>query len=140
MNVGDIIKQQLKSRNISIPDLEKLSGLSNADLKNLIYNRSKNLDKLTQVAHALGLSIAQLLPTTLKEPFCYKTYAFAVRTAAHNFKKFHIDVNKETFDEYTTRIYNYLFETKEKTDRFALKYCEGMVQSAIKLGALRIKR
>ena len=136
MKIGDIIKNQLRIRRMSIPELEQKTNLSNADLKNIIYNKSKNIDKIKIIANALNISASQLSQSTFKGEFSYKTYETAVRCLCLNFTKMSIADNKEIFDEYVIQMYNYIVDNPTKTEEEYMSYCEGAIKNAINLGAL----
>lgn len=137
MKSGDLIKNHLNTRKISIPALEKKTGLTNADIKNIIYNKSRNLDKISLIAKALNLPLSRLMPTVLQEPFCYQSYALAVHNVATNLQLMSAEVDKDIFDEYVAQMYNYILSnlgTKNEKEFFT--YCEGMVRTAINSGAI----
>lgn len=137
MKSGDIIKNYLKARKISIPDLEKRTGLTNADIKNIVYNKSKNHSKIKLIAAALNVPLSYLMPTNLQEPFYYQIYALAVQSVATHLKTMSVIADKEIFDEYVAQMYNYiLLNQDKKSEQEFFIYCEGMLRAAVNTGAI----
>jgi transcriptional regulator with XRE-family HTH domain len=140
MHIGENIKKHLRARKLSIPDLEAKTGLTKDDIKSLLYNRSKNPKKLEIVADALNVPLSNLMPKTMRFPFQHKIYKLAVIVIVANLDSLKISTNKETFDEYVTEMYNYIVDNKDKVEKDFLIYCEGMLRSAINIGAITIQK
>lgn len=136
MTVGESIKNQLRARKMSISDLASKTGLSNDDIKNILYDRSKNVKKLQLIAEALNVPLSILFPTTLQSPFSHPIYELAVRVVSSNFTSLSISADKEVFDEYVAQMYNYIANNKSRSENEIFVYCEGMLRNAINTGAL----
>ena len=139
MKIGDNIKNQLRARGMSIPDLEKKTGLTTGDIKNLLYNKSKNIENLEAIAKAFNVPLVTLMPTVLLSPFDYRTYTLSVNVVHKNFDSLSISTTKEMFDEYVTQMYNYIATNKDRSEKEVFVYCEGMLRNAINMGAPSIQ-
>lgn len=136
LTTGEIIKVLLDEKGLHVKDLVRITGLKEAAVTNVLYNRTNKAEYLNRIAKALGVPLDTLLKSRktysiqIKE---YKNSANIVFMALENLGV--TQLSSKTLIEYVDNAYEHLLQTKEPN--LTTIYMKGMIEGHIKFGMLK---
>lgn len=136
LSTGEIIKVLLDEKGMHTKDLARITGLKEAAVLNVLYNRSTRAEYLNRIAKALDVPLDTLLKAKKTYTIEVKTYANAAKIVFLQLEKLGINqLPSRTLIEYIDSTYENLAQTGNEEG--ATMYISGMISGHIKFGILK---
>ena len=67
MSIGKNLRRILKTRELKLTQIEEMSGLSYADVRNILHDRSQNMEKIGKIVAALNIPLEAIVSPSLEK-------------------------------------------------------------------------
>lgn len=130
----EILKVELKKRNVSWTDLAKLSGLPRYTINNILMGTSRRYDHLFRLFEALQIPIyinrdyKKSIPIKIEDPDCYFKAHKIVNSLIN--KKNMPFITKPFLEEIIYTLYTYMLENKADENVYR-GYAEGFITKEV---------
>lgn len=128
MSIGENLRKILKTRELKLTQIEKMSGLSYTDIKNILHDRSQNMEKIGKIATALSISLEAIISPSLEkleiDITVYCKVVNCLEKILHSRNKI---IKKEVLDELIATAYNYAINHIDESEEKLSGFVEGVI-------------
>lgn len=136
LTTGEIIKVLLDEKGLHVKDLVRITGLKEAAVTNVLYNRTNKAEYLNRIAKALGVPLDTLLKSRKTYSIQIKEYKNSANIVFMVLENLGVtQLSSKTLIEYVDNAYEHLLQTKEPN--LTTIYMKGMIEGHIKFGMLK---
>lgn len=136
LSTGEIIKVLLDERGMHSKDLARKTGLKEAAVLNVLYNRTNKAEYLNRIAKALEVPLDTLLKAKKADAVQIKVYSNSAKIVFSQLEKLGINqLPSKTLVDYMDSAYENLLETND--EEASSMYINGMISGHIKFGILK---
>ena len=136
LTTGETVRVLMDERGINVNDLIKLTGLKEAAILNVIYNRTTRAEYFNRIAKALNVEIDTILRSKNSFLINVKNYMISVQIISEVFKELDLkQIPSGILQEYVESMYkNILVDQNPETNK---AYLKGMIEGHIKFGIIK---
>lgn len=136
LSIGEIIKVLLDEKGMSIKDLVKTTGLKEAAVTNVLYNRTAKAEYLNRIAKALEVPLDTLLKSKKTHSIQIKEYKLSADTVFFFLEGLGVSqISSKSLIEYIDSAYEHLLQNNDPV--LTEVYIKGMIDGHIKFGMLK---
>lgn len=127
LSTGEIIKVTLDRKGLSIKDLIELTGLREAAILNVIYNRTNKAEYLQRISSALDIPLDSLLKTNKNYEVDVNIYKKSIDIVFAKLENLNIrKISSKIIHDYVNAAYRHLLQSND--DKATALYIEGMLE------------
>ena len=131
MIIGKNLRRILKTRELKLTQIEEMSGLSYADVRNILHDRSQNMEKIGKIVAALNIPLEAIVsPSLEKQEIDITIYCKVVRCLEKIFYSRNKIIKKEALDELIANTYTYASTHIDESEEKLMGFAEGVIHSS----------
>jgi transcriptional regulator with XRE-family HTH domain len=136
LTTGETVRILMDEREITVTDLVKLTGLKEAAILNVIYNRTSRPEYFNRIAKALDIPIDTILRSKKSFLIDVESYLITTQIVSEVLKELKlIQIPSGVLQEYIESLYRNMSENKNLETNKA--YLKGMIEGHIKFGIIK---
>jgi transcriptional regulator with XRE-family HTH domain len=136
LSTGETVRVLMDQKEMNVQELAKITGLKEAAILNVIYNRTNRPEYLNRIAEALEVPIENLLKTKKDHIVNINVYSQATKIVLDELEFFNIqELSYNALLEYTDIAYQQLTNNCEMISVTA--YIKGMIDGHSKFGLIK---
>lgn len=131
MSIGKNLRRILKTRELKLTQIEEMSRLSYADVRNILHDRSQNMEKIGKIVAALNIPLEAIVsPSLEKQEIDITIYCKVVRCLEKIFHSRNKIIKKEALDELIANTYTYASTHIDESEEKLMGFAEGVIHSS----------